>query len=142
MWKLHFESPQSFLNFTGEFAKPASFRGDTDFYVENITNDESRGFSTGWNCFQVELAYDPNFTSIPLQIIPYNMNVTDLKFDGTFESSTSGTIIQAYAKNIFDKQIKAVAGYAGDKAENGLKKEWRKVLLKKLKIWLSMALEV
>lgn len=58
------------------------------------------------------------------------MNVTDLKFDGTFESSTSGTIIQAYAKNIFDKQIKAVAGYAGDKAENGLKKEWRKVLLK------------
>lgn len=133
MWKLHFESPQSFLNFTGEFAKPASFRGDTDFYVENITNDESRGFLTGWNCFQVELAYDPNFTSIPLQIIPYNMNVTDLKFDGTFESSTSGTIIQAYAKNIFDKQIKAVAGYAGDKAEKWVKEGVEKGAFKKIK---------
>lgn len=28
------------------------------------------------------------------------------------------------------------------KQKNGLKKEWRKVLFKKLKIWLSMALEV
>ena len=65
------------------------------------------------------------------------MNVTDLKFDGTFESSTSGTIIQAYAKNIFDKQIKAVAGYAGDKAEKWVKEGVEKGAFKKLKIWLQ-----
>jgi hypothetical protein len=122
IWNLHFEAPQALLNFTTDFAKPASVKGDNDFYVGNITNNKSNGFSLGWNCFQVELSYDPNFKSIPLQIIPYNMSVSDIKFDGTFESSTTGSIIQTYKTNIFDNQIKAVAGYAGKRAEDWVKK--------------------
>jgi len=132
IWNLHFEAPQSFLNFTTDFAQPASVKDNSDFYVGNITNNKSKGFTLGWNCFQVELAYDPDFTSIPLQIIPYNMSVSDIKFDGTFESSTNGTIMQTFKKNIFDNEIKSVAGYVGNQAEEWVKEALNKGVFKKI----------
>lgn len=133
MWKIHFERPQAFLNFIDDFAEPASINKNSDFYVSNITNNESIGFSLGWNCFQVELAYDPNFSSIPIQISPYNMTTTDVTIDGEFESSTTGTIIHTTSSNIFDKQIKGVASFAGKEAKNWVNEALKSDVFKKIK---------
>ena len=62
IWKLHFENPQSFLAFTSEYARLSSDKSVRDIYLSNITKDDSKGYTVGWNCFQVELAYDPDFS--------------------------------------------------------------------------------
>lgn len=51
MWKLHFENPQSFLAFTDEYARLSTDKSVRDIYLSNITNDDSRGYTAGWNCF-------------------------------------------------------------------------------------------
>lgn len=132
IWKLHFESQQSLLNFTTEYAKPASEKDINDFYIGNITNNDAKGFSIGWNCFQVELAYDPDLTSAPLQIIPYNISVTNIEFEGELVTTTTGTIIHAQSENVFNNQIKAVASFAGNSAEEWVSKAVKDKAFKKI----------
>ncbi len=119
IWKLHFENPQSFLAFSDNYARISTDKSVHDIYLSNISNDESKGYTVGWNCFQVELAYDPDFTDGYLQIIPMSMTTSSIKFDGTFKAKTSGTVISTTTSNPFNGVVKGVANIAGTRA-----KEW------------------
>lgn len=123
MWKIHFESPQSFLAFTNEYAEDATKRNQSDIYVGNITNNSSKGYSVGWNCFQVELAYDPNFTTGSLQFIPESMTTTDITLEGTTESETNGLIISVTNSNPLDGAVSGTASKGGEAAEKWVVKQ-------------------
>lgn len=133
IWKLHFESPQSLLNFADDYALPASSKGKSDIYLGNITNNESKGFTLGWNCFQTELAYDPNLTSVSLQISPYNMTTSDIELTGNYESSTQGLIISTTSVNPVDGVIKATVILQVNKPKNGSKEQLKPIRSRKLK---------
>lgn len=128
MWKLHFENPQSFLAFTDEYARLSTDKSVRDIYLSNITNDDSRGYTAGWNCFQVELAYDPDFTEGSLQIIPMSMTTSTIKIDGSLEANTKGTIISTTTSNPLSGVVKGAASLVGSKAE-----EWVSDAVKKSK---------
>ena len=78
MWKLHFEIPQSCLAFSDVYAELSTRKDIYDIYVGNISNDDSKGYTVGWNCFQTELAYDPNLKGGTLQIIPHSCTTSTI----------------------------------------------------------------
>lgn len=118
IWKIHFENPQSFLAFADEYARLSTDKSVRDIYLSNITDDDSKGYSVGWNCFQLELAYDPDFTKGSLQIIPMSMTTSSIKIDGKYESKTSGTIISTTTSNPLNGVVKGAANLVGSKAED------------------------
>ena len=122
MWKLHFEIPQSCLAFSDVYAELSTRKDIYDIYVGNISNDDSKGYTVGWNCFQTELAYDPNLKGGTLQIIPHSCTTSTIELDGDFESTTEGLILSSTTYNKGDKIVKSVAKYAGDKAEKWVEK--------------------
>ena len=126
IWKLHFENPQSFLAFTGEYARLSTDKSVRDIYLSNITNDDSRGYNAGWNCFQVEFAYDPDFTEGSLQIIPMSMTTSSIKFKGNFDSKTDGTIISTTTSNPLNGVVKGVASIVGAKTEDWVSSQVKK----------------
>lgn len=117
IWKIHFEQPQSLLAFSDKIAKLSTDKSDCDIYVSNFTNDETKGYSVGWNCFQTELAYDPDFTGGTMQIIPYNMTTSSVTYDGKIDASTTGVIVTTKTTNPTDGIVKGVANLAGKGAE-------------------------
>lgn len=123
IWKLHFENPQSFLAFSDKYARLSSDKSVRDIYLSNISNDESKGYTVGWNCFQVELAYDPDFVEGSIQFIPMSMTTSSVKFDGTFKSGTSGVIISTTTSNPLNGLVKGIANVAGKKAESWVSDE-------------------
>lgn len=126
IWKLHFENPQSFLAFTSEYACLSSDKSVRDIYLSNITKDDSKGYTVGWNCFQVELAYDPDFSEGSLQIIPMSMTTSSIKFTGNFDSKTDGTIISTTTSNPLNGVVKGVASLVGAKAEDWVSDQVKK----------------
>ncbi len=126
IWKLHFENPQSFLAFTSEYARLSSDKSVRDIYLSNITKDDSKGYTVGWNCFQVELAYDPDFSEGSLQIIPMSMTTSSIKFTGNFDSKTDGTIISTTTSNPLNGVVKGVASLVGAKAEDWVSDQVKK----------------
>lgn len=59
-WQLSFTKTTKLLNSVGYFTFPLSETGAQTTYTSNITNvDNSKAIFYGWNCFDVELAYDP-----------------------------------------------------------------------------------
>lgn len=122
MWKLHFEIPQSCLAFSDVYAELSTRKDIYDIYVGNISNDDSKGYTVGWNCFQTELAHEPNLKGGTLQIIPHSCTTSTIELDGDFESTTEGLILSSTTYNKGDKIVKSVAKYAGDKAEKWVEK--------------------
>lgn len=118
LWKLHFENPQSFLAFTGEYARLSTDKSVRDIYLSNITSDDSKGYNVGWNCFQVELAYDPDFTEGSLQIIPMSMTTSSIKLNGNLNYKTQGTIISTTTSNPLNGVVKGVASLVGSTAKD------------------------
>lgn len=116
MWKLHFETPQSLLAFSDQYATISSDKTKSDVYVSNITNNDTKAFENGWNCFQVELAYDPSFTEGSLQLIPMSINTSSIEIEGKAISETKGMIIST-TSNPLSGIVKAVATGAGKDAE-------------------------
>lgn len=122
IWKLHFETPQSYLAFSEDIANDATKKNIEDIYLGNITNNISKGYSIGWNCFQTELAYDPDFTRGTLQIIPEAMTTSTIKLEGTIDTKTEGLIISTTNSNIANGAVKSTANFVGQQAENWTKK--------------------
>lgn len=121
IWHLHFEQPQALLAFSNPIVTTTSSRGLNDIYIVNVTNQASKAFSPGWNCFQTELAYDPNFSVGSLQIIPMNMSSATINMGGSLEAYTNGTIISTTTSNPLNGVVKAVANLTGKTAEKWVK---------------------
>ena len=60
IWKLVLETPSSNFVFVDEYAGLSTQKDKREMYLSDLTNDDTRGFTLGWNCFQAELAYDPD----------------------------------------------------------------------------------
>lgn len=132
IWKLHFEVPQSCLAFSESYARLCTDKDISDIYLGNITNDDSKGYTIGWNCFQTELAYDPDLTSGTLQIIPSSMTTSKVELEGSIETETKGLIISATSSNIMNGAVKSKAVFAGKEAEDWVQKVVSKGVFKKI----------
>lgn len=124
IWHLHIDVPQKLFAFTGEIADPINGIYQTqDLYCTNITSTDAKGFVQGWNCFQVELAYDPQFINGELTVNPVSRTSSEIKLTGSFSSSSKGTIVTTTSSNPTSGPIKGLAKAAGDEALSFLKKE-------------------
>lgn len=94
-WKISFGRNQKLLyNQDGFFTYPLSYNKNIEsINVMNITQNPTKGFTVGWNCFQVELAYDANQPNLTILIDAYQQNIGSMKIEGAYESTSSGTII-------------------------------------------------
>jgi len=117
IWKLHFETPQSCLAFSGPYASISTKKDVNDIYLGNITNDDSKGYTLGWNCFQTELAYDPDYKDSKVQIIPTSMTTSQIHLYGNLDAKTEGLIISTTNTNVLNGGINMTANFAGKKAE-------------------------
>lgn len=123
-WSISFDSGNQKLlyNHDGYFCYPTNINDKKISVVNimNLTNNPTKGFSVGWNCFQVELAYDPNQPDITLNIDAFQRNIGSIKIDGVYNSESSGTLITsntaAYSKDnpFANSNISAVSEAAKD----------------------------
>lgn len=132
IWKLYFEVPSSNLAFADEYAALSTRKDKCEIYLSNLTNDDTRGFTLGWNCFQTELAYDPDFAGGMLQIIPFSMTTSQILLDGNLEANTDGFIISTTNSNIMGGSVDVAANFAGEKAEETIKEAAQKGVFKKI----------
>lgn len=64
-------------------------------YTTNISSVEAKGITRGWNCFDVELCYDPNSVSIAQKMGIRSYDVTQGKINiiGGIQLESEGTIV-------------------------------------------------
>lgn len=95
-WQLEFpDKKKVFYNHDGYYTYPSSLNKDfSTIDIMNITTNKTKGLTVGWNCFQVELAYDPTQNQmLSLGISCYQQNIGSIDINGDFSSSSSGSII-------------------------------------------------
>ncbi len=119
IWRLQFDGgKQKYLNFADQVADPVCYdSGRTSIDVTNLTEKTSKGFSTGWNCFQVELAYDPSPLCSSLRISAVTYNVQNINLGGEYDSATNGMLISKSSSNPFSSMVNGVANLTGKSAE-------------------------
>lgn len=97
-WQLEFTNRDKVLyNQDGFYTYPLSSDKTTSMvHVMNVTTNKTKGFTIGWNCFQVELAYQyVNNPNVTIGISAYQQNVGNISLQGEFTSSSSGSIISS-----------------------------------------------
>ena len=121
LWHIHIDRPQGLLAFTEGYTRPANSKEKIqDVYCSNISINEDKPFSQGWNCFEVELAYDPQFSGAFLTIEPCGILKSQIEMSGEYNSKSEGHIITIGANNKgvqkssgadAQKQIKDIVSY-------------------------------
>lgn len=95
-WKFEVIGSTSLFNALGQIALPMSERvNNPAVYVTNLTNLPSKAIARGWNCFDIELAYDDQLpqNNTYFNIGLYNIVNGEIKLDGDIELETEGTIV-------------------------------------------------
>lgn len=94
-WQLSFTKPTSMLNNIGHFTEPTHTNVTSNMYTTNISSVEAKGITRGWNCFDVELCYDPNSVSIAQKMGIRSYDVTQGKINiiGGIQLESEGTIV-------------------------------------------------
>lgn len=94
LWHVRIDRPQNLLAFTNSFANPIDCSNKIqDVYCSNITINQNKAFTEGWNCFELELAYDPQFTTGIMQIEPCGIIQSDLSISGNYKLNSEGSIV-------------------------------------------------
>lgn len=96
-WQLAFNNTTSLLNdltpITPHGTTPS---GETQILTSNLSFLPTKALSRGWNAFEVDfLNYDPNMKnrSIAMSISPYDIDVSQLEFNGNINLSSEGTMV-------------------------------------------------
>ena len=114
IWEIEIDTPTSMFAFQENYIPKVSEKQKNKYYVSNITNNSTKGFTVGWNCFQIELAYDPS-QSGHMTITHHAANIANLTFTGNLEASTSGIMATSKGNNNYGSGIAKIAGNeAGD----------------------------
>lgn len=94
-WQLSFTKPTSMLNSIGHFTTPMNTNNTFNVYTTNISSVDSKGISRGWNCFEVELCYDPNSSSVAqkMGIRSYDVTQGKITTTGSLQLDSEGTIV-------------------------------------------------
>lgn len=114
VWQISTDNPTSLFAFQNNPITKISDKQANDYYVSNITSNASHGFSIGWNCFQIELAYDPSQCGW-LTISTLASNNVTLSLSGNLKADTKGLMTASQGN---DNYGKGVAKIAGDEAGN------------------------
>lgn len=82
------------FNFTNKIATPYNESATNQIVLSNISESGLvNGFSLGWNCFMVELAYDENSLNEELNISAFALNQSTYTFNGEYQSTSTGHIV-------------------------------------------------
>ena len=95
-WRFEVIGSTSLFNALGQIALPMSERvNNPEVYVTNLTNLPSKAIARGWNCFDIELAYDEQLSqsNAHFNIGLYNMTEGTIGLEGDIELETEGTIV-------------------------------------------------
>ena len=131
-WRLEITAPTSMFNSVGPLSFPISERIDHPcVYVSNLTCVPSKSVSVGWNCFDVELAYDDQIelTNARFNINIYNIDIKKIKLGGGISLETDGTIATMVSSQ-YPSWVQKASKVAGDGAKDFLKKSLGKTSLK------------
>lgn len=105
------------FNFASYFATPGNTSDTQQVTVSNIsTNGIVGGFDKGWNCFMLELSYDPNSINEELDISGYAMNKVTYTFTGAYNSMSEGTLITTSSSSVIN--TKGIASSIGNAAKS------------------------
>ena len=104
------------FNFVSEFAVPSDSTATNSVLLSAITDDGiAAGFEEGWNCFMVELSYDPNSLNETMSISGVCMNVTSFSLNGSIDAESEGVIMGANHKT--SSFMSGIASVVGDMAK-------------------------
>lgn len=101
--------------------------GPLEVCTSSITTSESHATVLGWNCFEVELSYDPVATNEHLHIGFYDQNISKLSLRGILNLQTDGTIVTTNVNN----SLKPLLNLAGDAAGKAIEEAYEKGKKKK-----------
>ncbi|WP_297272219.1 hypothetical protein [uncultured Bacteroides sp.] len=122
MWNIGFTSPQKLLYASDKLSLPLSTslkstNALSGQYTNSLTDNASKGISVGWNCFQIQLTYDPEFTNNTLTCYAEGINNYSINLDGELEGKISGLLLSNVKKETPYTQIgETFAKLAGNKA--------------------------
>ena len=118
-WSFKIHVDNEYLNHQNELAIPMDYNFIGDWISTTACVDESISFQTGWNGFQIQLAYDDaiNISNSILVIKPKTATVSKNLMFGEFNSESSGTLITHGSKNDIQDLPSDVAVVFGKSAE-------------------------
>lgn len=131
-WRLEITKPTSLLNAVGPISLPISERIDNPVvYVTNLTSVPSKSIARGWNCFDVELAYDDKLAlgDAHFNIGVYNMIEGKINLTGDINLKTDGTIV-THVSSQYPGWVGSASKVAGRGAKSFLEKMLAKTSLK------------
>lgn len=110
------------FNFVPYFALPMNSEDSPQQITTSVLTRDgfTQGFGIGWNCFQIELAYDENSMNEELSITAFAMNKGSLQMNGTISTNSSGTIVSTVGGS--SGILNGVASLVGDAAKNWINK--------------------
>lgn len=109
IWQIDIDTDTSLFAFQNNPISKISEKNKDTYYVSNITSSATHGFTIGWNCFQIELAYDPSQSGW-LTISTLASNTVELSFTGNLEAETEGLMTTSNGKNSYGSGIAKIAG--------------------------------
>lgn len=95
-WRLEITQPTSLFNSSGPISLLMGERlNNPAIYVSNLTTVPSKSVARGWNCFDVELAYDNQLASknAMFNIALYSIMVDNVELKGVIDFESTGTIV-------------------------------------------------
>ncbi len=131
-WSFEVTKPTSLFNAFGPVALPISHRLTSPrVYVTNFTNSPSKSITRGWNCFDVELAYDDQLaqSNAHFNIGLYNMITGTIHLEGELDLNTEGTIVTRLSPT-YPGWLGSVAKTIGNGAKDYVSKKLEKTSLK------------
>lgn len=117
-WNIDFTPSRYWLNHTGEVSVPTAL-GKVNYWAStNLVSLENKGFQMGWNCFQVQLAYDPEDNANQLFTINSNvLNTTNVNLFGEEQSYSNGAILSHGSSNPLSGLSQNITSFVGKEAE-------------------------
>lgn len=126
IWNIGFTSPQKFLYSADKLAIPLNSSLKTSnalsgLYTNSLTDNASKGISVGWNCFQTQLTYDPEFTQNILTCYAEGVNQYSISLEGNLQGKISGLLLTNVKKETpISKLGNTFSKLVGKKAEEWL----------------------
>ena len=133
LWKLEVTANTSLFNGLGNIALPMSERiNNPSVYVTNLTSLPSKSIGRGWNCFDVELAYDDQLeknSNICFNIASYNLTSGVIELKGDIQLESDGTMVTLVSSQ-YPNWVNKVAKTTGDEAKKVIEKKLEKTVAK------------
>ena len=118
-WDLSFSYPQTWMNIGAEVAIPINLGKLESWKCSNAVTPGNKGIQTGWNCFQIPLAYNPNNNGAQyIEITSESLNIGTYDLFGSSYSYSKGTILTHGSKASAVSLVADLASIIGGDAKS------------------------